>query len=272
MLVPMKDILVKSQAGHYGVIAPNILNEDTARVAVEAATELHAPIIIDIGYLVHPDINMLVHITSEYARRAPVPVAINLDHGRKFEHAIGAIRAGYTSIMVDRSSLPFEENVAEVADIARIAHAVGIDVEAELGHVGDAQNYAHDGSTGLTDPDEAQEYIKRTGIDFLAVAIGTAHGVYKGTPHLDFDLLQKLRGLVDIPLVLHGGSGSGDDNLVRAIACGITKVNLATDLFAAGIASIDPEAPPHHIYYNVTAGYKAKLKYYIELFGQAGKA
>ncbi len=272
MLVPMKDILVKAQKEHYGVIAPNILNEDTARVAVEAATELNAPLVIDIGYLVHPNINMLVNITAEYAKAAPVPIAINLDHGRQFEHAIGALRAGYTSIMVDRSSLPFEENVKEVADIVRIAHSIGVNVEAELGHVGDGQQYERDRDAGLTDPREAEEYIERTGIDFLAVAIGTAHGAYKGVPHLDFDRLKEIRSKVDIPLVLHGGSGSGDDNLCHAIQCGISKINLATDLFAAGRQNIKNDTPAHHIYYEVTAGYKEKLKYYIKLFGMENKA
>lgn len=272
MLVSMKSILTKAQKEGYGVIAPNILNEDTARVSIEAATELNAPLIIDVGYLVHPNIPMLAHIIAEYAKAAPVPIALNLDHGRKFEYAVGAIRAGFTSVMVDRSSLPFEENVREVSEVVRIAHAVDVDVEAELGHVGNAQNYEQDRNAGLTDPAQAQEYVAQTGVDFLAVAIGTAHGAYKGTPYLDFDRLKELRAAVDIPLVLHGGSGSGDDNLCKAIELGISKINLATDLFAAGRKNIKSDTPAHHIYYEVTAGYKEKLSYYIKLFGQAGKA
>ena len=272
MLVSMKEILVKAQKERYGVIAPNILNEDTARVSIEAATELNAPLIIDVGYLVHPNIRMLAHIIRAYAMAAPVPIALNLDHGKKFEHAVGAIQAGFTSVMVDRSSLPFEDNVRDVAEVVRIAHSVGVDVEAELGHVGDAQHYDRDRNAGLTDPQQASEYVEQTQVDFLAVAIGTAHGAYRGTPKLDFDRLRELRDAVDIPLVLHGGSGSGDDNLCKAIDLGISKINLATDLFAAGRQNIRSDTPAHHIYYEVTAGYKEKLKYYINLFGQAGKA
>jgi len=272
LLVSMKEILVKAQNEHYGVVAPNILNEDTARAAIEAATELHAPIIIDIGYLMHPNINMLVHITSEYAKAAPVPVAVNLDHGASFEHAIAALRAGFTSIMVDRSSLPFKENVREVADIVRIAHAVHVDVESELGHVGDAQQYEKDRDAGLTDPEEAAAYVQQTGVDFLAVAVGTAHGPYRGVPHLDFERLSAIRKAVSIPLVLHGGSGSGDENLCHAIECGISKINIATDLFTAGRENIQNDTPTYQIYYEVTAGYKEKLKYYIKLFGMENKA
>lgn len=161
---------------------------------------------------------MLGRIIEQMAIRASVPVAIQLDHGAKFSDAILAIRSGFTSIMVDRSSCPFEQNVAEVADLVRIAHSVGVSVEAELGHVGFGESYAADRDAGLTNVAEATEYVERSGCDALAVAIGTAHGIYKGVPHLDFDRLAELNAAVSIPLVLHGGSGSGDDNLVKAIA------------------------------------------------------
>lgn len=177
---------------------------------------------------------MLGRIIEQMAIRASVPVAIQLDHGAKFSDAILAIRSGFTSIMVDRSSCPFEQNVAEVADLVRIAHSVGVSVEAELGHVGFGESYAADRDAGLTNVAEATEYVERSGCDALAVAIGTAHGIYKGVPHLDFDRLAELNAAVSIPLVLHGGSGSGDDNLVKAIAGGITKINIASDLFVAG--------------------------------------
>lgn len=272
MLVSMKEILIKAQEGGYGIIAPNVLNEDTARVCVEAAVEMEAPLIIDVAYVAHPDINMLASIIIEYARRVSVPIALNLDHGREFSHAMRAIQAGFTSIMVDRSKLPFDENVEQVSDIVKIAHSIGLDVEAELGHVGIGQNYEKDRDAGLTIPEQAKEYVDKTGIDFLAVAIGTAHGTYKGIPKLDFQRLKEIRESVDIPLVLHGGSGSGDDNLCKAISLGISKINLATDLFAEGRKNIKDDTPAHHIYYEVTEGYKRKLKYYIELFGQAGKA
>ena len=174
--------------------------------------------------------------------------------------------------MVDRSSAPYEENIRDTAELVKIAHAVGVSVEAELGHVGDGVHYAQDREQGLTDPAKAREYADRTGIDCLAVAIGTAHGAYSGEPHLDFERLKAIGREVDIPLVLHGGSGSGNDNLVKAIQCGITKINIATDLFVAGVAAGAQEGPPYMIYHRIREGYKQRLKGYMELFGQSGRA
>ena len=207
MLVNMCDILKKSREGRYGVVAPNICNEDTARAAIEVAEENRAPLILDVIFNVNPDIPLFAHICGKLARKASVPVALNLDHG-------------------GCSSLPYEENVAEVAELVKIAHAVGVSVEAELGHVGSGEQYDADRNAGLTDPEQAKAYVEATGIDALAIAIGTAHGKYVGTPYLDFELLEKIYNEVEIPLVLHGGSGSGDENLARATRIGITKVNI----------------------------------------------
>jgi len=191
----------------------------------------------------------------------------------KFSDAILAIRAGFTSIMVDRSSLPFEQNVAEVSDLVRIAHSVGVSVESELGHVGMGESYDEDRDAGLTNVAEAAEYVARTGCDSLAVAIGTAHGVYKGTPKLDFERLAELNAAVNIPLVLHGGSGSGDENLVKCIQGGITKINIAADLFIAGEKNLKEDPRSAYFAFDKLAdGYKAKLKYYMELFGETGMA
>ena len=151
MLVNMCDILKKSREGRYGVVAPNICNEDTARAAIEVAEENRAPLILDVIFNVNPDIPLFAHICGKLARKASVPVALNLDHGGCFEHAMIALRAGFSSIMVDRSSLPYEENVAEVAELVKIAHAVGVSVEAELGHVGSGEQYDADRNAGLTE-------------------------------------------------------------------------------------------------------------------------
>lgn len=272
MLVSMKEILAEARNGKYGVAAPNVINEDTARVCIEAAVEMRAPLILDIAYQFHPDIISLGKIICMLAQTAAVPIAVNLDHGASFEQAIWAIRAGFTSIMVDRSSAPYEDNIRDTAELVKIAHAVGVSVEAELGHVGDGVHYAQDREQGLTDPAKAREYADRTGIDCLAVAIGTAHGAYSGEPHLDFERLKAIGREVDIPLVLHGGSGSGNDNLVKAIQCGITKINIATDLFVAGVAAGAQEGPPYMIYHRIREGYKQRLKGYMELFGQSGRA
>ncbi len=276
MLVNMTDILQKSRAGKYGVVAPNICNEDSARTAIEAAVENQAPIILDLIFNATPDVPLLAKLVIEMAEKAPIPVALNLDHGGTFEQAIIAIRSGFSSIMVDRSSLPYEENVAEVAQLVKIAHAVGVSVEAELGHVGSGETYDADRNAGLTDPRQAREYVERTGVDALAIAIGTAHGKYVGTPHLNFDLLHAIYDEVDVPLVLHGGSGSGDENLARATREGITKVNIGTDLFQAGIDNLvahHGELKRAHLGYSLLSeGYKAKLTHYMKLFNQCGKA
>lgn len=276
MLVNMSDILRKSKDGKYGVVAPNVSNEDTVRAAIEVAEENKAPLILDVLFNVNPDIPLFAKICAQMARDASVPVALNLDHGSCFEHAMIAVRAGFTSIMVDRSSLPYEQNVKEVSELVKIAHAVGVSVEAELGHVGSGKSYEEDRDAGLTDPGQARDYAKETGIDALAVAIGTAHGKYVGTPHLEFGLLERLYQEVDIPLVLHGGSGSGDENLAKAASMGITKVNIGTDLYQAGIDYLlehHMEIERAHLGYELmTKGYKQKLLHYMKLLNQCGKA
>ena len=279
MLVTMKEILIKAKEGGYGVTAPNINNEDTLRAAIEAAEEMHAPMILDVGYSSNPDIVFFGRMCESLAKESNVPVCINQDHGSTFESAIWCIRAGFTSIMVDRSSKSFEENISEVAELTRIAHAVNVSVEAELGHVGEGLHYDSDRNAALTDPILAKEFVERTGIDCLAVAIGTAHGEYSGTPYLDFDLLEKIRSNVSIPLVLHGGSGTGDENLARATRNGISKVNLATDLYKSGAFRWNDNGGKSGSCINASIGYeyikdgyKDMLKHYIKLFDQADKA
>ena len=276
MLVNMCDILKKSREGKYGVVAPNVCNEDSVRAAIEVAEENRAPLILDVLFAVNPDIPLFAKICTAMAEKATVPVALNLDHGGCFEHAMIAIRSGFSSIMVDRSSLPYDENVKEVSELVKIAHAVGVSVEAELGHVGSGDQYEADRNAGLTDPAQAKAYVEATGIDALAIAIGTAHGKYVGTPYLDFELLEKIYNEVEIPLVLHGGSGSGDENLAKATSMGITKVNIGTDLFQAGsdhLVAHHEELNRAHLGYQLMAdGYKAKLLHYMKLFNQCGKA
>ena len=278
MLVTMKDILVRASRENYGVAAPNVGHELDARAMIEAAEEHNAPIILDIAFFSSPNVVFYCDYLRRMAQMAKVPVAINQDHGATFEQAIWAIRAGMTSIMVDRSTLPFEENIAQVAEIVRIAHAVGVSVEAELGHVGSGSNYEVDGVTGLTEPSEVKEYIERTGVDCLAVAIGTSHGVYSGTPHLDFDRLTKIKKIVgpEFPLVLHGGSGTGDEKLQKACTMGINKVNIATDMFKAAAKDLTEANLVEKEYYKVfdipKQAMKRRIGELITLFGGDGKA
>lgn len=243
----MKYLMDTANKKNFAVPAPNIQNELTARAVIKAAERCSSPLIIDIAYPIHPDIDFLGRQTRILAEQSPMPIAINLDHGGSnykdfqpcLEDVMVCIRAGFTSVMIDRSSLAFEENIAQVRKIAEIAHALGVSVEAELGHVGSGDNYENKSDMILTDPSLAKEFISRTGVDCLAVSIGTAHGQYKGVPHLDFERLKEIKEATDhFPLVLHGGSGTGEENLRRACSSGINKVNIGTDLFKAGLKAV----------------------------------
>ncbi len=287
----MKELLVQAMKDGYAVPAPNVFNKESVHCAFKAAKELRSPVILDIGYAM--GIEETAAIAEYYGKKYPeVPWAMNLDHGGPFEHVMLAIRSGYSSVMVDRSTLPFEDNIREVSEVVRIAHAVGISVEAELGHVGQGIEYEKTRDAGLTKVDEAKEYVSRTGVDCLAVAVGTSHGIYKGTPHLEFDLLKELREELDIPLVLHGGSGTGDDNLQRAVKTGIQKVNLYTDLGEAWIEQLKKEIAIHDgtteevtedefknkkkkitqlLEDSCANGYQKKLMHYMKLFGSENR-
>lgn len=278
MLVTMKEILDRARKEGYGVTAPNVQSEDTVRAVIAVAEELHAPMIIDVNAFIHPDLPWFLHMIRDLAQQSPMPIAINLDHGRSYEDIMLGIRSGFTSIMVDRSSLPYAENVAETKEVVRMCKPLGISVEAELGHVGQGQNYKTDGVSNLTEPQEAAAFIKETGVDCLAVAIGTAHGRYKGTPYIDFERLEKIvEACGDTPLVLHGGSGSGDENLARAVRNGIQKVNLATELVVAGKEELeefikDPNFDKWKLIPSFINGYKERLAHYVRLFQQHDKA
>ena len=291
MILSMAEILNDAKKRKYGVAAPNVFSSITVKACFEAAEEMHAPIILDCAGM--PFLEETAEIARFYERKYPnVYAALNLDHGGPYEEIVSAIRFGFSSVMIDRSMVPYEENVREVAEIVKIAHAVGVSVEAELGHVGQGFEYEETRTAGLTNPEEAVSFVKETGIDCLAVAVGTSHGVYKGKPHLEFDLLSELSEKIQIPLVLHGGSGTGDDNLAKAVCCGIQKVNLFTDLSNAGLKSlmkylgIDWDQMQQDgtkgEFANMKAnlcdagleagkGYKELLCHYIELFGGVGK-
>ncbi|MCD8068624.1 MAG: class II fructose-bisphosphate aldolase [Lachnospiraceae bacterium] len=285
MLVNASEVLNAAKRDGYAVCAPNIINVETGRCIVEAAEKIGAPVILDIhfhgpygSFAKKRWLNDYVHQLSILADRSRTPVVIQQDHGPCFESWVCCIAAGCTSIMADCSELPYEENVEKVADLVRIAHACGVSVEAELGHVGLGNNYAVDGVTNLTDTDLTAEYVKRTGCDSLAVAIGTAHGMYKGTPHIDFDRLEEVKKMVDVPLVLHGGSSTGDENLYRLAHSGINKINIATDLPNAGIANLQEAeksgklAPFFNAKVNAfNEGFTEKCRHYMELFGSANR-
>ncbi len=291
MLMSMKPILDAAKEGHYGVIAPSIDAEPCIEAAIEAAEELRSPVILNIHSYTFDDMDLMIHLARTRAERASVPVAINEDHGEAYEDAIQCIHWGFTSIMPDRSKLPFEENVAQVKELVKIAHAAGVSVEAELGHVGLASDSLDlSGTTGsagverglfsidstYTDPDLAVKFVELTGVDALAVSIGNKHGAFpKGVkPEINFDLLQELSEKVPVPLVLHGGSGTGDENLRKACQMGICKINVGTELRRGAANKILnlPEGKYPWTYDLVKQGYKEGILYHMNLFGSSGKA
>lgn len=239
MFVPMKVILDDAHRNGYAVIAANSINLEQVRGVIDAATAADSPIIVSIGpgqMASHGDGRAIVAMVQEFAARTPVPVALHLDHG-KVERAISyAFRNGFSSIMIDASEYPFAENVRRTRAVVDLAHLEGVTVEGELGHVGMADNSADYGHADMyTDPATAKHFVEETGVDALAVAFGTAHGHYpKGyVPVLDFDRLSAITQALDIPVVMHGGSNSGDENIRRAVACGVNKINVCTDTFVA---------------------------------------
>ncbi|WP_294468432.1 class II fructose-bisphosphate aldolase [uncultured Anaerofustis sp.] len=279
MLVSMKEILEHANKNSYAVAAPNVVTELDTRAFIEAAEELNAPLILDFAYGMHPDIHFLGKICTMLAEQSSVPIAVNFDHGADKKYILEAIQSGFTSVMVDRSSLPFEDNVREVKEIVDIAHNIGISVEAELGHVGQANNYENDRNAALTSVEEAKEFVKRTDVDCLAVAIGTAHGAYpKGfKPEIDFKRLKEIKdALPDLPLVLHGSSGTDLDSLRKVCSMGINKVNIANDVCRGavdGLKNADLEGSgAYDVYRAAREGAKKVLMEMIEVYGSVNKA
>ena len=282
MLVNMKKILEIAEAEGYAIPCINTPNEETVRAVIGAAEELNTPIIIDHAQ-VHDSlipIERIGPIMLKYAKEARVPVCVHLDHGSDYEFVMRAVKVGFPSIMYDCSALPFEENVEKVAQFVKFAHAAGITVEAELGKVGGKEDDLDGGDDNpYTDPQEAKEFVERTGVDSLAVGIGTAHGVYKGEPKLQFDILSQIREVVDIPLVLHGTSGVPDEAVEECIKRGICKVNYATDLriaFTNGLNNYLAENPDKIDPKKYSAAGREEVKKYVmskmKVCGSVGKA
>ena len=277
MLVTMKEILDRAKKDNYGVTAQNVQSEDTVRAVIKVAEKCNAPMIIDVNAFIHPDLPWFVHMIRDLVEKSPVPFAINLDHGKSYEDIMLGINSGFTSIMVDRSSLSYEDNIAQTKETVKMCRPLNISVEAELGHVGQSEDYSSDVSDHFTKPEEVKKFVEETGIDCLAVAIGTAHGRYHGTPHIDFDLLKQITDVVDIPLVLHGGSGTGDENLRKAVKNGIQKVNLATELVVAGKEELetfiqDKNFDKWQLIPSFIKGYSDRLEHYVKLFDQENRA
>lgn len=240
-LVKMKDLLRRAEEKNIGCGAFSVGNMEMVRGAIRAAEELDTPIILQIAEvrLKKSPLHLMGPMMVQAAKEAKVDVAVHLDHGLTFETVDKALELGFTSVMLDASTLPFEENIVRVKAVVEKARKYGATVEAELGLVGGSEDGSCDHGIRCTDPDDAVVYARETGIDALAVAIGNAHGNYPVAPTLAFDVLEKIHEKVDIPLVLHGGSGITDKDFQRAISLGIRKVNIATASFNSLTAHVE---------------------------------
>ncbi len=243
MLVNMNEVLRPAKQGKYAVGLFNAVNLELARGIIAAAEATRSPVIMGTAEILLPygPLDEVSYYLIPMAKKASVPVVVHLDHGLTYDTCIKALKLGFSSIMYDCSTDSYEENVRKVKEMADIAHSYGATIEGELGHVGDNEGSA-EGSHHLTDPSEfftdpklAKDFVDKTGVDALAIAVGNAHGAYKLPPKLDFERIRTIAKTVDVPLVLHGGSGLSDNDFKQAIHDGISKVNIFTDINVAAV-------------------------------------
>lgn len=284
MLVNLKEVLRKAQAEHYAVGLFNTHDTDMLEAAISAAEEMRSPIIIGTAEVLLPygPLPLIAPALVAAARRASVPVVVHYDHGLTFENTMEALKLGFSSVMFDASARPYRENVEETREVVKIAHAFGATVEGEIGYVGSAAT-GDDRNGQYTTVEEAIDFQTKTKVDALAIAVGTAHGVYKEKPVLQLDRISEIRKSLSTPLVLHGGSGLSDDDFRNAISRGIAKLNIHTDMVVAGMMAMREQCASHNPSKPATWDYldtrKAKVEAIhavvrrkLELFGSAGKA
>ena len=282
MYTSMKDMLLHARDHQYAVMAVNVVNMEQVKACIESAVEEHSAVILNISprqMKAHAYPQIMAPMVKHMAEQVCVPIALNIDHGVNMEDITQAIRCGYSSVMIDASSYDFEENIRRVSAVASSAHAKGISVEAELGHVGTAADGDGLNTDYYTDVAQAKEFVWRTGCDCLAVAIGTAHGSYPKNriPRLDFDRLKELKSALTVPLVLHGGSGAGAENISKAVACGINKINVCTDLMNHAKESLlrtlkeDPDIQYMELNEALEESMKDFIKSYMRLIGSSGQ-
>ncbi|MBN1997400.1 ketose-bisphosphate aldolase [candidate division KSB1 bacterium] len=284
-LVTMKSVLDRAYKHGYAVGAFNVVNIEFLEAIIETAEERQSPVILSIGEAHFPYIKLenICPAIHAMAAQSPVPIALNLDHGGSFEVIIRAIRNGFTGVMYDGSKLRFEENVANTREIVKLCRPVGVTVEAELGAVGGDEGgglMSKIDTSLFTDPHQAADFVRLTAIDALAVAIGNAHGKYKGEPMLDFDRLETIRKAVNIPLVLHGGSGISSKDFKQAIGRGIAKINIFTGMSQSALSAaqkfLNTGVEKYHAYPQLMRSIKDAVKKtvseQIEIFGSSGEA
>lgn len=280
MLVNMKDLLRDAQKGGYAVGSFSVANMEMVRGVIAAAEEANAPIILQIAEvrLNHSPLALIGPLMVAAAKEAKVPVAVHLDHGTTLPCIRQALDLGFTSVMFDGSHLPLEENIRITKEVVAMAKPFGAAVEAEIGCVGGSEDGSEDIAMRCTDPAQAERFARETGVDALAVAIGNAHGNYKDTPHLRFDILEAIRNCTSIPLVLHGGTGILPEEFVRCYKTGIKKINIATATFDAVERTVRESYAAGEIkgYYDLHCaeirGAYENAKKHIEIFAMGGHA
>ena len=278
MLVNLNEVLKKAQKEKYAVGLFNTTDTDMLQAVIEAAEESNSPVILGTAEVLLPygELKLIAPSVIAAAKRAKVPVVVHYDHGLTFDKCIEALKLGFSSIMFDGSAKPYEENIAETREMVKIAHAFGATVEGEIGHVGEAAKEDNLLTDMYTTTEEAKAYLDATGVDALAVAIGSAHGVYKKKPMLNIERLKEISGEVKVPLVLHGGSGLSDDDFKNTIRNGIAKVNIFTDLCLAGERAMK-DGEEKKLGYLETRNLKVEyikeaVKHKMALFGSVNKA
>jgi len=275
-LVKMKDILKLAEDNNYGVGAFSVANMEMVIAAVRTAEELRSPLILQIAEvrLGPSPLHLIGPMMIEAAKKATVPVAVHFDHGETEEKIVEALEIGFTSVMFDGSSLPLEENIAKTKNIVQLAKKYGATVEAEIGRVGGSEDGSVDIEIAITSVEEAKRFTDETRVDALAIAIGNAHGVYKGDPKLRLDRLEEINNEVKIPLVLHGGSGISQEDFRTAISHGIRKINVATSTFNNVIKRVNENVPfDNYFKYHeqVIQAAAENVKAHMEMFKSTGR-
>lgn len=283
MLVTGKQILEHADQNGYAVGAFNVNNMEIIQAIAEAAGDLKAPVILQAsqGAIKYAGVEYITSLVKTTAGLIDVPMALHLDHGTDFDEIMKCIRNGFTSVMIDASKHELEENIRLTKEIVRIAHSVGVSVEAELGKIGGTEDHivVSEAEATYTDPEEARIFVEETGVDSLAIAVGTAHGVYKGEPKVDIERIKEIDRVVSVPLVLHGSSGVPYDTLENAVKAGIRKINIDTDIRASFATSVKEfveanpsEIDPRKILKPASARMADTVKEKIKVFGSDGKA
>lgn len=272
MLVTSKELFRLAEDGKFAIPATNFIDLDSARTFVDTAEDLKLPLILAFAQQ-HEEFIRLEEaalIGKYLAEKSSMPVVLHLDHGQDFDFIKRAISLGFSSVMIDASKDTLEENIRKTKEVVEYAHQHGVVVEAEIGHVGSNQSYEDKNETDsiYTEVADAKYFAEQTGVDSLAVSIGTAHGLYKGTPKLNFERLFDIYQAVDIPLVLHGGSSSGDANLTKCVDNGIRKINIFTDFLNAAYLEIKKDKASDYVEMKAeaNAAMKVTLQRYFEVF------